>query len=69
MYEAVKQDYDLVRDTLLNPDLGFGKLTGSMGRYIQPRTNGQGHGLISRAFYARPNFLAQFISLKTLDCN
>jgi hypothetical protein len=34
-----------------------------MGKYIQPRTKGAGHGSTSRAFYARPLFLKQFIKL------
>ena len=59
----VKNDYNLVRETLLNPMLGFDALTGSMGKYIQPRTKGAGHGSTSRAFYARPLFLRQFIKL------
>ena len=63
LYEAVKADYNLVRDTLLDPDKGFHALTGKMGVYIQPRTKGQGHGSTSRAFYARPKFLAEFIKL------
>jgi len=49
MYEAVKADYNLVRETLLNPKQGFQALTGHMGIYIQPRTKGAGHGSISRA--------------------
>lgn len=64
LYQAVKDDYDLVRQTLLDPEQGLAALTGRMGRYIQPRTKGAGHGSISRAFYARPIFLAQFIDLK-----
>lgn len=63
LYAAVKADYDLVRQTLLNPEQGFGALTGHMGVYVQPRTKGAGHGSISRAFYARPKFLAEFIRL------
>lgn len=63
LYEAVKKDYDLVRDTILDPTKGFKALTGEMGHYIQPRTKGPGHGSISRAFYARPRFLAEFIKL------
>lgn len=63
LYDAVKADYDLVRDYLNNPAKGFSALSGSMGIYIQPRTKGAGHGSISRAFYARPKFLAEFIKL------
>ena len=63
LYEAVKADYDLVRNTLLDPNRGFYALTGKMGIYIQPRTKGAGHGSTSRAFYARPKFLAEFIKI------
>ena len=64
LYEAVRADYNLVRDCLLDPARGFEVLTGAMGQYIQPRTKGAGHGSTSRAFYARPLFLAQFINLE-----
>jgi len=63
IYNAVKADYDLVRNTCMNPNLGFSALSGAMGHYIQPRTKGAGHGSVSRAFYARPRFLAEFIEL------
>jgi hypothetical protein len=61
LYEAVAADYELVRACLNDPRRGFSALTGKMGKYIQPRTKGAGHGSISRAFYARPVFLKQFI--------
>lgn len=63
LYHAVKADYDLVRSILLDENKGFKSLTGKMGIYIQPRTKGAGHGSISRAFYARPKFLAKFIQI------
>lgn len=63
LYDAVKADYDLVRDVLLDPQKGFNALTGRMGYYIQPRTKGSGHGSTSRAFYARPKFLREFIKI------
>ena len=63
LYNAVKADYDLVRQTLFDPQKGFNSLTGKMGLYIQPRTKGAGHGTTSRAFYARPRFLEKFIKL------
>jgi len=61
LYYAVKSDYDLVRSTI--KEKGFDALTGKMGRYIQPRTKGAGHGSTTRAFYARKCFLEQFIDL------
>ena len=63
LYEAVKADYNIVREALLDPSRGFSALTGYMGTYVQPRTKGAGHGSTSRAFYARPLFLEQFIKL------
>ena len=63
LYNAVKADYDLVRQTLLDPQEGFNALTGKMGYYIQPRTKGAGHGSTTRAFYARPRFLKKFIKI------
>jgi DNA mismatch repair protein MutH len=63
IYQAVRADYDLVRECLRDPKRGFATLTGRMGTYIQPRTKGRGHGSTSRAFYARKNFLALFIPL------
>jgi DNA mismatch repair protein MutH len=63
LYAMVKNDYELVRECLNDESRGFNKLTGKMGVYIQPRTKGAGHGSVSRAFYARPKFLAEFINL------
>jgi len=63
LYDAVEADYELVRSCLNDPKRGFSALTGSMGEYVQPRTKGSGHGSTSRAFYARPLFLRQFIEL------
>jgi DNA mismatch repair protein MutH len=63
LYQAIKEDYEIIRRCLNDPARGFAYLTGRMGVYIQPRTKGAGHGSTSRAFYARPLFLAQFISL------
>jgi DNA mismatch repair protein MutH len=59
IYQQVKADYDLVRETVRTSD--FAALTGRMGSLIQPRTKGPGHGSVSRAFYARVPFLKQII--------
>jgi len=64
IYQQVKEDYDLVRRTII--ERGFSSLTGKMGTYIQPRTKGPGHGSTSRAFYARAPFL-KTIFLETQD--
>ncbi len=32
-----------------------------MGKLVQPRTKGQGHGSTSRAFYARTGFVAHIL--------
>lgn len=55
IYAQIRQDYNLVKNTIINQ--GFAALSGSMGKYIQPRTKGPGHGSTSRAFYARASFL------------
>jgi len=62
-YEIVMNDYEDVRTCINDPQRGFESLTGKMGRLVQPRTNGPGHGSTSRAFYARKKFLAQLIPL------
>lgn len=61
LYEAVKRDYEEVRETLRTQ--GFQALTGHMGKLVQPRTKGPGHGSTSRAFYARTGFVAIILDL------
>jgi len=60
MYKIIKEDYDLVRNLLLNDPNGFDKLTGKMGKIVQPRTKG-GKNSNSRAFYVRISFLKKII--------
>jgi len=59
IFDQVKADYELVRNTI--KEEGFLRLSGKMGRLVQPRTKGQGHGSISRAFYARTSFVAHIL--------
>jgi DNA mismatch repair protein MutH len=61
IYQLVKADYELVRECLRTR--GFQALTGAMGKLIQPRTKGPGHGSSTRAFYARTQFVAHIIGL------
>lgn len=61
IYQQIKADYELVRTCI--KEQGFAALSGKMGKYIQPRTKGAGHGSTSRAFYARTTFLKQIIDL------
>ncbi len=59
IYQQVKADYSLIRDTIRTQ--GFASLSGSIGVLVQPRTKGPGHGSTSRAFYARPGFVAHIL--------
>ena len=59
IYNQIKADYNLVRGIIRTR--GFSALKSTMGKYIQPRTKGRGHGSISRAFYARKPFLNEFV--------
>jgi len=45
---------------------GVDALTGDTGKYVQARTKGRGHGSTSRAFYARPAFVAYILNLQKL---
>ena len=61
IYDEVKNDYDNIRKSIIM--VGFPSLSSSMGKYIQPRTKGAGHGSISRAFYGRVSFLSEIIKI------
>jgi len=61
IYAQVKADYETVREALRT--VGFSALTGRMGVLVQPRTKGAGHGSTTRAFYARPVFVAHIVNL------
>ena len=70
IFKQVKKDYEEVRNILINassPEEGLKKLSGEMGVYIQPRTKGKGHGSISRAFYARKQFLECFFTPENIQ--
>jgi len=58
---AVREDYEVVRLTIRT--VGFEALTGTMGRFVQPRTKGPGHGSTTRAFYAKTNLVARILGI------
>ena len=59
IYNQIKDDYNLVRETIRTQ--GFLTLNSGIGEYIQPKTKGTGHGSTSRAFYAKISFLKKFV--------
>lgn len=59
LHSALKADYDCIREVVRNG----GVLSGRLGRYIQPRTKGAGHGSTSRAFYARKELVAHLLNI------
>lgn len=60
----VEADYEAIREIIRLK--GLDALTGDTGKYIQARTKGRGHGSTSRAFYARPLFVAHILNLQKL---
>lgn len=65
LHQALKADYDLIRAVVQRGDA----LSGTLGKYIQPRTKGAGHGSTSRAFYARKPLVAHLLNLTPLRFN
>ena len=61
IYNQVRDDYEFIRETLRTD--GFSALSGSMGKLVQPRTKGAGHGSTTRAFYARTQFVNILLGL------
>ena len=61
-WRQIKEDYEATRKAI--KEQGFLSLSGSMGKLIQPRTKGTGHGSTSRAFYARIPFVELILGIK-----
>lgn len=59
LFDALKADYETIRQAVRNGE----QLTGKLGRFIQPRTKGAGHGSTSRAFYARKELVAHLLNI------
>lgn len=57
-------DYEEIRAQIR--ERGIDSVTGDLGKLVQARTKGPGHGSTSRAFYARPIFVAHILNLQKL---
>lgn len=62
LMESLKTDYGV-----LQTNAQAGVLMGSLGKYLQTRTKGAGHGSTSRAFYLRPKFAREAILSASLS--
>jgi len=60
----VRNDYETIRGQIRTH--GIDLVTGDLGKLVQARTKGAGHGSTSRAFYARPVFVAHILNLQKL---
>jgi DNA mismatch repair protein MutH len=60
----VKSDYETIRAQVRGR--GIDSVTGDLGKLVQARTKGRGHGSTTRAFYARPRFVAHILNLQKL---
>ena len=64
IHAQVQDDYETIRGQIRNR--GIDSVTGDLGKLVQARTKGPGHGSTSRAFYARPVFVAHILNLQKL---
>jgi DNA mismatch repair protein MutH len=62
--DQVNADYETIRAQIRTR--GIDSVTGELGKLVQARTKGPGHGSTSRAFYARPIFVAHILNLQKL---
>jgi DNA mismatch repair protein MutH len=62
--EQVRADYETIREQIRR--YGIDSVTGDLGKLVQARTKGRGHGSTTRAFYARPSFVAHILNLQKL---
>ena len=64
IHAQVAADYESIRSEIRAR--GIDSVTGDLGKLVQARTKGRGHGSTSRAFYARPIFVAHILNLQKL---
>ena len=60
VYEQVRRDYENIRTVLKEG----GTIKSEMGKLIQSRTKGAGHGSTSRAWYARTQFVNLLLGIE-----
>jgi len=60
----VADDYETIRRQIRAG--GIDSVTGDLGKLVQARTKGPGHGSKTRAFYARTVFVAHILNLQKL---
>ena len=64
IHAQVQADYETIRAQIRAR--GIDSVTGDLGRLVQARTKGRGHGSTTRAFYARTVFVAHILNLQKL---
>src|SRR5207253_8939192 len=64
IHDQVKDDYETIRQKIQTS--GIDSVTGDLGKLVQARTKGRGHGSTTRAFYARTIFVAHILNLQKL---
>jgi DNA mismatch repair protein MutH len=64
LHEQVKDDYEAIRVQIRLR--GIDSVTGDLGKLVQARTKGRGHGSTTRAFYARTILVAHILNLQKL---
>jgi DNA mismatch repair protein MutH len=62
--QQVSDDYETIRRQIRTA--GIDSVTGDLGKLVQARTKGPGHGSTTRAFYARTTFVAHILNLQKL---
>jgi hypothetical protein len=59
LFKQLEEDYNAICSAYKTTGTLSG--TSHLGKYLQTRTKGAGHGTTSRAFYLRTSFLKEFI--------
>lgn len=65
LIKEIKADYEEIREKIRID--GYTSLSGRMGKWIQPRPKGAGHGSKSRAFYARKRLVSKIFEIALVD--